>query len=108
MDYVYLSPRELNTVTRAIINDYKHGASKRKLIFTLTNEEFLVLISSNCYYCGIPPYQIRMVGNKKIVRIGIDRLENSEGYTIENCVPCCMACNYKKGRLPVHRFMTKL
>ena len=27
---------------------------------------------------------------------GIDRINNSKGYTIDNCVPCCFMCNYSK------------
>lgn len=27
---------------------------------------------------------------------GIDRVDNSKGYTSDNCVPCCWACNNAK------------
>ena len=27
---------------------------------------------------------------------GIDRLNPENGYSIENCVPCCSTCNYMK------------
>jgi hypothetical protein len=28
---------------------------------------------------------------------GIDRVDNSKGYTLDNCVPCCAAHNIMKG-----------
>jgi hypothetical protein len=30
---------------------------------------------------------------------GIDRLDNAEGYTKENCVPCCAEVNFAKGTM---------
>lgn len=68
-----------------IFNRYKYGAKERKLLFDLTEKEFFKIISRPCYYCG------------RIGKMGVDRFNNSLGYTKTNVVPCCSECNYFKG-----------
>lgn len=89
--------------TRAYIRVYKRGAKDRGLEFDLSEEECLMLFSGNCYYCGIAPT------NKKHFRgsfpqNGIDRKDNSKGYTIDNCVSCCKDCNLSKRDMTVEEF----
>lgn len=36
---------------------------------------------------------------------GVDRVNNSDGYTIKNCVPCCAICNYAKRDLSETEFV---
>jgi hypothetical protein len=43
-----------------------------------------------CYYCNTP---IRHGGPC------LDRLDNSTGYTVDNCVLCCVCCNRVRGEL---------
>jgi hypothetical protein len=77
---------------------YKKGAKKRNLIFDLTKEEFMNLTQENCYYCDIKPHRVQKKepDNGSFIYNGIDRLDNTKGYTIDNCVPCCSICNYAK------------
>lgn len=35
---------------------------------------------------------------------GIDRVDSSIGYTIQNSVPCCKICNYAKHNLTLEEF----
>jgi len=35
---------------------------------------------------------------------GIDRIDNTKDYTLDNCVPCCKNCNYAKRTLTQHDF----
>jgi hypothetical protein len=69
---------------------YKTSAINKRLEFILTKEEFTYMVKSPCYYCGI----IQDKGFN-----GIDRLNSSENYKIENCVSCCEMCNMMKGSL---------
>jgi hypothetical protein len=64
---------------------YKNDAKKRDIEFKLTFEEFSLLWNKNCYYC-----------NSKIDTIGIDRIDSSLCYEINNCRPCCFSCNSMK------------
>lgn len=77
---------------------YQTQARNRSLDFNLTKTQFMKLISSNCYYCGQIPAQLagELKGNGRARYNGIDRVDNSIGYTIENCVPCCDMCNHAK------------
>lgn len=72
---------------------YKSQAKKRKKDFVLTKEQFEKIINGECYYCGTK--------NK----IGIDRKDNSKGYTIENSVSCCRICNWMKLTLTEKEFI---
>lgn len=79
---------------------YLDGARKRRLSFQLTHEDFLNLVTSNCYYCGAEPEQnipaAKRYNGTRLVN-GIDRVDNTKGYIKENCVSCCRKCNSKKG-----------
>jgi hypothetical protein len=35
---------------------------------------------------------------------GVDRVENSLGYSVDNCVACCKICNWMKLTLSVDEF----
>jgi len=89
----------------SLIGDYKRSAKKRHLDFTLTREEFRNIVLGNCYYCGKEPSQ---TGNQKFyglfIHNGIDRVDNSIGYTRENVVTCCKQCNQAKSNYTVLEF----
>lgn len=80
-----------------------HSASKRKNYeFSLSKEEFFMLLSGNCHYCGIAPCR-KWSGTKRTVADmsafrynGIDRQDNNTGYITSNCVSCCHRCNNSK------------
>lgn len=36
---------------------------------------------------------------------GIDRVDNSKGYTITNCVTCCKTCNSAKSNMTTSNFL---
>lgn len=39
---------------------------------------------------------------------GIDRVDNSVGYVLSNCVPCCSTCNRMKGTMSSEEFKEKI
>jgi hypothetical protein len=81
---------------------YKAKAKKRNIEFLLSKYDVKNLISLNCFYCGIDPQnEIQRNKSKKLqIRYGgIDRRDNLKGYTIDNCVPCCLHCNRSKATL---------
>lgn len=77
---------------------YKVGARRAGREFPLTKELFRELVNSNCYYCGTPPYLIRTNGTTSVKKPlnGIDRVDSSKGYLLDNIVPCCWHCNKAK------------
>jgi hypothetical protein len=82
---------------------YKRNAKLRNLEFSLTTEQFYNLTKGNCHYCHIQPSNnVKYAGRKKsepYVCNGVDRVDNSLGYTVENSVSCCSICNRAKGTL---------
>lgn len=95
-------------------NTYKRNASKKRynrqrtLIFELDAEQFRRLTQSNCFYCDAPPSQIQKVpsGNGDYVYNGIDRIDSSKGYILENCVPCCGVHNRMKLDMSTDEFIS--
>jgi hypothetical protein len=64
---------------------YKEGADARRLSFELTGPEFWSFWQKPCTYCG-----------SDIETIGLDRIDPSKGYIMENVTPCCSRCNEMK------------
>lgn len=94
---------------QVVLNDmyrkYKGAAKKRKYDFLLTRSEFANLVVSKCYYCHREPFLDRKIqparrkkwhGDARMKLNGVDRMDNTKGYTIENSVPCCSTCNTAK------------
>lgn len=73
---------------------YKASAKHRGKDFTLTLEEFKAHWQKPCVYCGIG-----------IETIGLDRVDNEEGYHASNVVACCSACNVAKAELTQMEFI---
>lgn len=91
---------------RNLITAYKYGAKKRGLEYKLTEEQFFEITQKDCYYCGKKPSNSynRKEQNGEYIYNGIDRVNNDEGYTIENSVPCCHTCNRAKEKLTLQEF----
>lgn len=83
---------------------YRCDAKKRGLIFDLNKDQFKKLTESNCHYCGAPPAQKHCAGYGAYRCNGVDRINNNEGYTAENTVPCCYFCNRAKGTRSIKEF----
>lgn len=66
---------------------YSHNKSHAKHLgraWTLTKEEYNKLLQKPCTYCHLP------IGKWGY---GLDRLDNSRGYELDNVVTCCKECN---------------
>lgn len=81
--------------------EYVRSAKKRHKNFELSKNEFKELTSSNCHYCGKIPskiyYKEGCKGEYKFN--GVDRKDNSRGYTLDNSLPCCWECNNIKSNI---------
>jgi transposase-like protein len=88
-----------------MIRSYKQGATRRKLDFLLTREEFESFIYSKCYYCGAEPTLRSVSRYCSLVCNGIDREDNSCGYYKSNCVPACKMCNVMKSSMGHQEFI---
>jgi hypothetical protein len=79
----------------AIWRYYRRNAKIRSVIWELTKEQFNSLIAQECKYCG-------HTGPTGFV--GVDRVDNTLGYTFHNCVPCCRWCNWGKNERTLEEF----
>ena len=84
-----------------LIGKYKKRAKTKGYAYHLTNVVFIELVKQDCYYCGSPPRE----DHEGYVRNGIDRIESTLGYTVDNCRPCCVICNRAKSDLPYAEFI---
>jgi hypothetical protein len=73
----------------------KNGARRRNYSFKLTIEQFQHIIEQPCTYCG-----------ESEKKIGVDRVDNTQGYTVENSAPCCKICNMMKKDMTLENFLT--
>ena len=63
-------------------------AKFRQIGWNLSESDFNALISKRCFYCD---------GSLPSQGSGLDRVDNSKGYSFENVVPCCTSCNQIRG-----------
>lgn len=96
---------------KAVFNCYKQSAKRGGREFTLTEHQFRKITQQNCQYCGCEP-SFRKDRNgkhkylgKPYIYNGIDRINNQQGYVLENCAPCCRICNIAKACMTVQEFL---
>ena len=72
-------------------------AKQRGYEVSISKEDFSKIVSMPCQYCA---------ESEKV--IGVDRIDNSKGYTLENSAPCCKNCNMMKKNLSVKDFLSHI
>ncbi len=87
--------QKMNPLTK--YKTYVNSAKKRGIPFDLTPEQCQILFNDPCVYC------CNQINDTNLN--GIDRFQNDQGYTIENCVSCCEMCNFLKGQLDPETFI---
>jgi 5-methylcytosine-specific restriction endonuclease McrA len=92
---------------RTLYARYKVSARNRDYEFLLLFDEFYKLTQMDCVYCGDKPNSILAQKNTvgSITYNGIDRRDNTLGYTLENCYPCCSRCNKAKLTMTHDQFL---
>lgn len=83
----------------------KANARKRGYEWCIDDPEAIQLMEQNCFYCGATPKQVCKGRNGNFTYNGLDRKDNGKGYTLENVVPCCIACNEAKRTKTVDEFL---
>jgi len=73
---------------------YKQSAKKRGYAFYISYKYAVLLFMQPCYYCGVTANPLN----------GIDRVDNTQGYSESNCVPCCKVCNRAKSSMGIDEF----
>lgn len=74
---------------------YKRNAKLRGSSWELTNQQFEDMVKQPCSYCGyFDPIKFS----------GIDRKDNTLGYTFVNSISCCRWCNWGKNERNINEF----
>jgi hypothetical protein len=92
---------------------YKSNAKKDSREFNLSLTEFDSITKQVCHYCGQQDTftrgdtrgyrkQREPVISAPFYRVGVDRIDSSQGYNINNVVPCCRMCNKMKMEWDIH------
>lgn len=90
-----------------ILTVMKYRAKRQKHEWQLTKEQACVLLQQPCYYCGTEPNQgsrLSSTHNGAFIYNGLDRVDNSKGYIIDNVVSCCKICNVAKNTQTLEEF----
>lgn len=74
--------------------DIKYNAHRKKYEWNIPTDVGYRLITSSCAYCGKIPKELN----------GLDRVDSSKGYTIDNVVSCCKHCNWAKNSMTTDEF----
>lgn len=96
---------------RAVYSGYRKYCEDVGRVFELTFDEFHCLAQQPCHYCGIEKSNSRAdARNPDLVYFynGIDRKDNTQGYILSNCLPCCKKCNYMKRDYGYTEFLVHL
>jgi hypothetical protein len=84
-----------------MIRVYRKNALALGREFLLTDDQFVSISKEKCHYCGADPIE----NAYGVVSNGLDRVNSSIGYSIDNVVPCCKICNVMKNKLSVDDFL---
>jgi len=76
------------------LSSYIKGAKSRDLEWSITKEEFISFWGRDCHYCG-----------SEIPTVGLDRIDSSIGYVMDNILPCCTTCNRMKNSHSTNYFI---
>lgn len=81
-----------------LFKSYRRGAKRNNRAFELSEESFRQIIKRDCFYCGAPPARrkTKRGTHDEFEFNGVDRLDNSRGYSPDNCVAACKICNAMK------------
>ena len=90
-----------------VYGNYRRNSRKMGREFVLTKDQARQLFLSNCYYCDSK--QSSVMQKKRVwsqfIYNGIDRIDNSIGYILSNCLPCCAICNHMKHIMSYEDFL---
>ena len=96
--------RRTGSVKHMIYHAVQRHTENRNLCFELTEQQVMDIVFCNCFYCGCEGSNTIRNTYEEIKWNGLDRIDSSKGYTIDNVVPCCKYCNQAKNNLTQDEF----
>lgn len=104
-----------NAMLKVQYSHIKRRNTSKGFVDIISFNDFCKLSMMKCYYCDaeysrvIEDRYCEMKEKGKIsdtiLKInGLDRVDSSKGYTIDNVVPCCVTCNTAKNKMTQKEF----
>lgn len=83
-----------------LVSSYKQNDKLKNRGECTIDRQWIVdnIFTKHCEYCGETDWH----------ELGCDRKDNSLPHTPENCVPCCLSCNSKKGKMSYDEYKKML
>ena len=81
-------------MAQIILRDSKGSDKKYNRENDLTKEFIEETVKDGCSYCG-----------EKLLRMTLDRIDNTLGHLMSNVVPACIRCNYTRGSMPYQAWL---
>ena len=111
----YSAPLEVVILRR--FGSYRTKAEARGRKFDISLAQATELFMANCFYCGALPAEVglsylteaerkRWAAPAPVKLNGIDRIDSTRGYELDNIVACCETCNRAKGQLTQQKFLS--
>jgi hypothetical protein len=92
--------------------NYRCRSARIGVEFAISRRYFKHLTKSNCFYCGSPPSNLRYYRRVHTIRNykpylfnGVDRVDNTKGYSESNAVACCKKCNQMKNKYTMTEYI---
>jgi hypothetical protein len=85
--------KRIEYITNGKYTKAKKRAQERRYVFDISFNYFSRMMLSDCSYCG-------KFDNPN----GVDRIDSSKGYSLDNCTPCCKRCNQMKWDMSIDEF----
>lgn len=89
-----------------IYNNYKISAWERQFSFEINIQEFSELALSSCTYCGGDFSNILRRPHGELRYNGLDRIDSSIGYKMDNLATACKHCNFAKNNRSTEEFLS--
>src|SRR5208337_1984318 len=96
--------RNGNPARNHVLKVYKDSAKKRGYSWDIDDVVFFQLVQLKCWYCGADPSTTRKADGWEYTYNGLDRLDNTKGYSLSNIATCCKICNSAKNTMTVEAF----
>lgn len=86
--------KEGYSLSKKLYSSKRCASLKSDIPFELSYEDFMNIISSDCYFCGNKPTNVSKYKGLygELNYNGIIRLNKSVGYIVDNVVSCCKHC----------------
>lgn len=99
----FINNRGMALWNRLYLSTIKKRAKKQGYETDINIDLFIKISSENCFYCnseGTQKLEDRIKNSEAFITFnGIDRINSSRGYFMDNIVSCCKHCNTAKNTL---------